>query len=201
MRIAFPLTKPCLPELRIFILGVLVWTVCSSARGADEVEPILDIPYGSDELQRLDIYLPKTVAGTPRAPGRPLDSRRRLDRRRQTARAQRHLGPEQRAGGAGVRGVFLQLPAAAQGHSPRPSRRRAAGGSLDPRKCRQVSCRSRPDRHVGISAGGHLACMLAVRETRARQNDPLDKYSSKVQVAVSLNGPTDLRHRPSRRRP
>jgi dipeptidyl aminopeptidase/acylaminoacyl peptidase len=35
--------------------------------------------------------------------------------------------------------------------------------------------------------------MLAVRGTRARQNDPLDAYSSKVQAAVSLNGPTDLR--------
>jgi acetyl esterase/lipase len=46
---------------------------------------------------------------------------------------------------------------------------------------------------VGISAGGHLASMLAVREARAPQNDPLDGYSSKVQVAVSLNGPTDLR--------
>jgi acetyl esterase/lipase len=52
-----------------------------------------------------------------------------------------------------------------------------------------------PDRigAVGISAGGHLACMLAVRETRARQNDWLDAYPSRVQAAVSLNGPTDLR--------
>jgi acetyl esterase/lipase len=55
-----------------------------------------------------------------------------------------------------------------------------------------------PDRlgAVGISAGGHLAFVLAVRETRANQNDDLDKFSSKVQAAVSLNGATDLREVP-----
>jgi acetyl esterase/lipase len=52
-----------------------------------------------------------------------------------------------------------------------------------------------PDRigAVGISAGGHLAAMLAVRETRAKQNDDLDKFSSRVQASISINGPTDFR--------
>jgi dipeptidyl aminopeptidase/acylaminoacyl peptidase len=38
--------------------------------------------------------------------------------------------------------------------------------------------------------------MLAVRETRAKQGDDLDKFSSKVQAVVSLAGPTDLRDTP-----
>ncbi len=52
-----------------------------------------------------------------------------------------------------------------------------------------------PDRigAAGISAGGHLVVMLAVRETRTKQNDDLDRFSSRMQAAVSLNGPTDFR--------
>ena len=55
-----------------------------------------------------------------------------------------------------------------------------------------------PDRigAVGISAGGHLASMLAVQETRTKHKDDLDKFSSGLQTAISLNGPTDLRDTP-----
>ncbi len=52
-----------------------------------------------------------------------------------------------------------------------------------------------PDRigAVGISAGAHLAAMLGVRDTRAEQQDGLDRYSSRVQAVVALNGVYDLR--------
>ena len=45
---------------------------------------------------------------------------------------------------------------------------------------------------VGISAGGHLAAILAVRETRILFKDDLDRFSSKVESAVAINGVYDL---------
>jgi acetyl esterase/lipase len=54
--------------MRIFARGALMWFVCASTLGADEVETVLDIPDGDDALQRLDIDLPNAAAGTPRRP-------------------------------------------------------------------------------------------------------------------------------------
>lgn len=46
---------------------------------------------------------------------------------------------------------------------------------------------------VGSCAGGHLAAMLAGRETREAAHDELSRFSSRVNLAVSINGITDLR--------
>jgi dipeptidyl aminopeptidase/acylaminoacyl peptidase len=50
-----------------------------------------------------------------------------------------------------------------------------------------------PDRicAYGWSAGGQLAAMLAVRDTRAEGDPDLAEYSSRVACAVDLAGPTD----------
>src|SRR5690606_11742526 len=55
-----------------------------------------------------------------------------------------------------------------------------------------------PDRVgvVGISAGAHLASMLAVRDEQSDASDELAKYSSRPQAAVAINGPYDLRSDP-----
>jgi len=179
--------------MRILALSVLVWAACASARGADPVEAILDVPYGSDELQRLDIYLPKPAAGTSKRP----------------AVLWIHGGGwtegDKRQGPNSI--SVLSSLLTARGFVAFSCNYRLRPKDIHPAQVDDVQRAVRwiranadkyqvdPDRigAVGISAGGHLACMLAVRETRARQNDPLDTYSSKVQVAVSLNGPTDLR--------
>ncbi|MCS6860969.1 MAG: alpha/beta hydrolase [Abditibacteriales bacterium] len=45
---------------------------------------------------------------------------------------------------------------------------------------------------AGASAGGHLAAMLGVRDTRDK-NAPLSQFSSKVRCVVDVFGPMDLR--------
>lgn len=45
---------------------------------------------------------------------------------------------------------------------------------------------------MGHSAGGHLAQMLGVRETRDNSDPALASYSSRVQCVVNVFGPTDL---------
>jgi acetyl esterase/lipase len=42
---------------------------------------------------------------------------------------------------------------------------------------------------MGHSAGGHLSTMLGVRDTVIKNNNPIDRHSSKVQAVVSLAGP------------
>jgi acetyl esterase/lipase len=177
--------------MRIVVLTALVGLAFPAARGADEVETILDVPYGSDELQRLDIYLPK-----PGASKRP-------------AVLWIHGGGwtegDKRQGPNGISVLSGLLTARgfvafSCNYRLRPKHIHPAQVDDVQRAVRWIRANAEkyqvdPDRigAVGISAGGHLAAMLAVRETRARQNDLLDVYSSKVQAAVSLNGPTDLR--------
>jgi acetyl esterase/lipase len=45
---------------------------------------------------------------------------------------------------------------------------------------------------VGISAGGHLACMLAVHAPKTGE-EALDRFPGTVEAAVSLNGVSELR--------
>jgi len=45
---------------------------------------------------------------------------------------------------------------------------------------------------MGHSAGGHLAQMLGVRDTRDNSDPALANYSSRVQCVVNVFGPTDL---------
>jgi acetyl esterase/lipase len=178
---------------RILTLIVLVSLLSPLAHSADEVQSILDVPYGNDELQRLDIYLPKPVAGASKRP----------------AVLWIHGGGwaegDKRQGPNSISVLSSLLTArgfvaVSCNYRLRPKHIHPAQVDDVQRVVRWIRANADkyqvdPDRigAVGISAGGHLVSMLAVRETRARQNDPLDRYSSKVQAAVSLNGPTDFR--------
>ncbi len=47
---------------------------------------------------------------------------------------------------------------------------------------------------TGASAGGHLALLLGMRETRDRETDFYPRVSSRVAAVLNLFGPTDLAH-------
>jgi acetyl esterase/lipase len=179
--------------MRIPTLGLLWAFCCAPALGAGDVEAILDVPYGADDLQRLDIYLPKKAASPARRPavlwihgGGWIEGDKR----------------QEPNGISVLSGLLVErgFVALACNYRLRPKHLHPAQVDDVQRAVRWIRAHAEkyqidPDRigAVGISAGGHLACMLAVRETRARQNDWLDAYPSRVQAAVSLNGPTDLR--------
>jgi acetyl esterase/lipase len=181
--------------MRIPTLGLLWAFCCAPALGAGDVgvEAILDVPYGADELQRLDIYVPKNTARPARRPavlwihgGGWIEGDKR----------------QEPNGISVLSGLLVErgFVALACNYRLRPKHLHPAQVDDVQRAVRWIRAHAEkyqidPDRigAVGISAGGHLASMLAVRETRARQNDPLDAYSSRAQAAVALNGPTDLR--------
>jgi acetyl esterase/lipase len=179
--------------MRVHALGLLVALGCAPALVADDAEAILDVPYGADELQRLDIYLPRKATSPARRPavlwihgGGWIEGDKRQ-------------GPNSISALSGLL-VERGFVAFACNYRLRPKHLHPAQVDDVQRAVRWIRHNAEkyqvdPDRigAVGISAGGHLACMLAVRETLARQSDGLDAYSSRVQAAVSLNGPTDLR--------
>jgi acetyl esterase/lipase len=179
--------------MRTIALGVLVGCLGASARAADLAEPILDVPYGSDALQRVDIYCPNPAAGVSSRPAVLWIHGGGW------TEGDKHRGPNSIS--------VLSSLLVARGFVAFSCNYRLQPQHLHPAqvddvqrvvrwiRANAVKYQIDPDRvgACGISAGGHLACMLAVRETRALQNDTLDRYSSKVQAAVVLNGPTDLR--------
>jgi acetyl esterase/lipase len=179
--------------MRIHAIGLLVALGCAPALVAEDVDAILDVPYGEDELQRLDIYLPKKA--TRPAP-RPAvlwihgGGWTEGDKRQ---------GPNSISILSGLL-VERGFVAISCNYRLRPKNLHPAQIDDVQRAVRFIRASAAkyqvdPERigAVGISAGGHLACILAARETRARANDRLDAYSSRVEAAVSLNGPTDLR--------
>jgi acetyl esterase/lipase len=186
-------TAPEIGLMRVHALVLLGAFSCAPPAGAGKVEAILDVPYGEDELQRLDVYLPKEATSPARHPavlwihgGGWTEGDKRL-------------GPNSISVLSGLL-VERGFVAFACNYRLRPKHLHPAQVDDVQRAVRWIRANADkyqvdPDRigAVGISAGGHLACMLAVRDTRASQNDRLDAYSSRVRVAVSLNGPTDLR--------
>jgi acetyl esterase/lipase len=179
--------------MRILALGVLVGCVGASACAADPVEQVLDVPYGIDPLQRVDIYLPKQAAAATRRPAVLWIHGGGW------TEGDKQQGPNSISVLSGLL-VSRGFVAFSCNYRLRPQHLHPAQVDDVQRVVRWIRGNAEkyqvdPDRigACGISAGGHLASMLAVRETRLRQNDPLDVHSSNVQAAVSLNGPTDLR--------
>ena len=175
-------------RLGVFLLTALLATACLGA----EAPPMenLDVAYGPNPAQRLDIYQPagggkKRPAvlwihgggwgeGDKRNPPNSIGA----------------LAPAlTQRGFVAVSCNYRLLP---DHHHPaqlddvqrvmRWLRAHAREYRIDPKRIGAV----------GISAGGHLVCCLAVRETRSGQGDELDKYSSKAQAVVSINGVTDM---------
>lgn len=166
---------------------------CLPAQG-QAVEETLDVAYGPDPLQRLDIYAPKGATG-----------------KLPTVVWIHGGGWEGGNKRADLNGIGTLAPtlvkngyvAISLNYRLAPKHRHPAQVDDVQRAVRWLRANAAkhhidPDRigAVGISAGGHLTAVLAVRETRTKQGDELDKFSSKVQAAVVLNGPTDLRDAP-----
>jgi acetyl esterase/lipase len=190
---------------RLVVLAWLAGSLAPAARAAGAVEAILDRPYGDDALQRIDVYLPRKPADAGTDTGPAAGAGRRpavlwIHGGGWTEGDKRH-GPNAISVLSDLL-VGRGFVAFACNYRLRPAHTHPAQVDDVQRAVRWI--RANADRYhvdpgrigaVGISAGGHLASMLAVRETRAPhpQHDALDGYSSKVQAAVSLNGPTDLR--------
>jgi acetyl esterase/lipase len=152
----------------------------------DDVKVLKDLAYGTDERQKLDLYLP-AEAGTPRAlvicihgggwaggdKGRygwmaPVFVRKGFAAASITYRfAPKHRSPAQMDD---VQRAVRWLRKNAATHGIDPGRFGAIGGS----------------------AGGHLASYLALAETRDKGDDELSALSSRVQCAVDCYGPVDL---------
>lgn len=179
-------------RMRVVLAGVFLFVLGAGAvRAADGVREELDVPYGSDELEKLDIYLPETSNA------------------RRPAVVWIHGGGwtegDKRQGGNGISvlsGLLVQRGFVAFSINYRllPEHTHPAQVDDVQRAIRWI--RANADKYhvdrerigaAGISAGGHLVAMLAVRDTRAPQHDELDKFSSRVQAAVAINGATDLR--------
>jgi acetyl esterase/lipase len=182
--------------VRVLALALIAGWLGALACAAESAQPILDVPYGSDQLQRLDIYLPTPAAGITNTTRRPAvlwihgGGWTEGDKRQ---------GPNSISVLSGLL-VSRGFVAFSCNYRLRPKHVHPAQVDDVQRVVRWIRVSAAkyqvdPDRigACGISAGGHLACMLAVRETRTSQHDPLDVHSSKVQAAVSLNGATDLR--------
>jgi acetyl esterase/lipase len=166
---------------------------------AQDVVATRDIVYGTDAMQRLDIYQPRGAKG-----------------KLPTVLWIHGGGWVEGDKRNGPNGISVLAPllvekgfvAVSCNYRLAPKHRHPAQVDDVQRAVRWLRAHAEayhidPDRigAVGISAGGHLAFVLAVRETRAKQNDDLDTFSSKVQAAVSLNGATDLREDPELRTP
>jgi acetyl esterase/lipase/type 1 glutamine amidotransferase len=173
-------------------LAIVMGLACSAGHlCAVEMEQIYDVPYGPHELQRLDIYRPKGVSG-------PLPTVVWIHGGGWTAE-------DKRTGSNGIHALAPALVdkgfiAVSCNYRLVPAHRHPAQVDDVQRVIRWL--RANADRYgidpdrigaAGISAGGHLSAMLAVRDTRATPGDELDKFSSRVQTAICINGPTDLR--------
>lgn len=175
----------------IVVVAVLAGLSVGSLHAADDVREILDVPYGDDDLQRLDIYLPKTSSARRPAVVWVHGGGWTEGDKRQGPNAISVLSNLLVARGfVGFSVNYRLLPKHAH-----PAQVDDVQRAIRWIRANADQYQVNPDRigAAGISAGGHLVSMLAVRETRAKQNDELDKFSSRVQASVSLNGPTDFR--------
>lgn len=179
--------------------AALLFVVGNVALPDEEVEELRDEPYGEDPLQRLDLYLPAERAGRLPAViwihgGGWREGDKRLD-----------------PNGIGELATILPRQgfiAVSINYRLGPRNRHPAQIDDVQRAVRWLRANAAtyqidPDRigAAGISAGGHLAAMLAVRETREPAGDELDEFSSRVQTVVAINAPTDLRDTPALAQP
>ena len=155
------------------------------------IEMIADVAYGPDEQQRLDIYFQSGVTEK-----RPVVL---------WVHGGGWSGLDKRQGSNGISTLADAL--VAKGFIAVSCNYRLAPKHRHPTQLQDVQrvvrwLRANAERYhidperigaAGVSAGGHLAAMLAVRQTASPQGDDLDRFSSRVQAAVSLSGPTDLR--------
>lgn len=180
-------------SVRRFVMGVAAVLQAVSASG-DDIRTILDVPYGSDPLQQVDIYLPaKVEQALPAVVWIHGGGWREGDKREGVNRI-------------GEFAPFL----VEHGYVAVACNYRLVPKDLHPAQVDDVQRMIRwlrfhaadyhidPDRIgvVGISAGGHLAAMLAVKTGHAKQGDELDEVSSRVQAAVSLAGVHDFTKSP-----
>jgi len=168
-------------------LAVLVQTLVVQAHDFRELR---DVPYGDDPLQQVDLYLPSdgehprpAVVWIHGGGWREGDKRDGVNRIGEFAGALVKHGYV--AAACNHRLVPKDLHPAQIDDVQRVIRwlRRHAGEyHIDPERIGVV----------GISAGGHLAAMLAVKRDHEKQGDELDEISSRVQAAVSLAGVHDF---------
>jgi len=178
--------------MRSILLAALVVGLSAGAvRAADEPRHEFDVPYGDDELQRIDIYLPKPGGGPRPAVVWVHGGGFREGDKRQGPNSISVLSNLLVAKGFVAFSVNYRLMPKHVHPTQVDDVQRAIRWIRSSAEKYQVD----PNRigAVGISAGGHLVAMLAARETRAKQNDILDAFSSRVQAAVAINGPMDLR--------
>lgn len=159
-----------------------------------EVREVLEVPYGADPLQTLDLYLPAHVEGK-----RPAviwihgGGWREGDKRTGSNQIGTFASDLVKRGYVAVSCNYRLVP-----KHTHPSqiddaqrvvrwlRQQADKYHIDPERIGAA----------GISAGGHLAAMLAVKSAHQPQGDALDAFSSRVNAAVSLAGPSDFSDRP-----
>jgi acetyl esterase/lipase len=161
---------------------------------AADVREVRDVSYGSDPLQTLDLYL-------------PADAERNLP-----AVVWIHGGgwrEGDKREGVNMIGSFAQS-LVEHGYVAAACNYRLVPKDLHPAQIDDVQRmirwlrRHAGDYHidadrigvVGISAGGHLAAMLAAKTDHTQQGDGLDKISSRVRAAVSLAGVHDFSNTP-----
>jgi acetyl esterase/lipase len=165
----------------------------SIARAA-EVEEVRDAAYGPDPLQTVDIYLPANAEGSFATVVYIHGGGWREGDKREGVNMVGSFAPtlvEQ--GFVAVACNYRLLPKDTHPAQVddvqrmiRWLRRHADEYHVDPDRIGVV----------GISAGGHLAAMLAAKTDHAPQGDELDAFSSRVQSAVSLAGVHDFSNKP-----
>lgn len=179
--------------MRVYLSAVAIVLACSVSLSAQAPNRIKDLAYASDDLQTLDIYLPAKINDNAKLP----------------TVLWVHGGGwyegDKYHGANGINVLAKELTdagyvAVACNYRLAPKHRHPAQVDDVQRAVRWLRANADqyhidPDRiaAVGISAGGHLAGVMAVRETRKKFDDDLDKYSSRVKCAVSINGPLDFR--------
>jgi acetyl esterase/lipase len=173
-------------------LAALICLITVAAE-AQEVREIRDVPYGGDPLQQLDVYLPSNATGKlPAVLWIHGGGWREGDKRTGSNQIGTFANDLVSRGYVAISCNYRLLPKHLHPAQiddgqrvVRWLRKHAAEYHIDPDRIGTA----------GISAGGHLAAMLAVKSDHQSQGDDLDGISSRVNVAVSLAGPTDFSDR------
>lgn len=173
--------------------GVAIFAHTAGASGED-IRTITDVPFGVDPLQQLDIYLPaKVEKALPAVVWIHGGGWREGDKREGVNRIGEFAPFLVEHGYVAVACNYRLIPKDLHPAQVDDVQRmirwlrfHAAEYHIDPERIGVV----------GISAGGHLAAMLAAKTGHAKQGDELDEVSSRVQAAVSLAGVHDFTKSP-----